>query len=103
MTEVTETLLSQKLERSSWRAYDATDNFKEEKELTVEITLAEYRELISRNAKSNYELEKKESEIRELTNTLKELTCKSERLESFVESLKCKCVDNSEFVEREVE
>lgn len=89
MAEVTETLLSQKLERSSWRANDVTDNFKEEKELTVEITLAEYRELIARNAKSSYEMEKKDDEIRDLKHTIGELTRKVNHLESVLSEIKC--------------
>lgn len=89
MAEITETLLSQKLDRSSWRTSDATDNFKEEKELTVEITLAEYRDLITKVAKSNYEISKKEDENRELSSENLHLKERVEHLEKVLKEIKC--------------
>ena len=58
MAEVVETLLNQKLDRGGYcKEWDNTDNFVEEKELTVTITLAEYRELVSDRAKSKYKID----------------------------------------------
>lgn len=66
MSETTETLMSKKLDRSEWSSTKNVDNFKEAQELTVTITLAEYRDLIKDNATSFYEISKKVDEIRDL-------------------------------------
>ena len=68
MSETTETLMSKKLDRCEWNSTKNVDNFKEAQELTVTITLAEYRDLIKDNATSSYELSKKVDEIRDLKN-----------------------------------
>ena len=53
MAEVTETLLQKKLEgRRSYRFGNEVDNFVEPNEITVTITLSEYRDLVERNATS---------------------------------------------------
>ena len=57
MIEVTETLLQKKLERNGFGRIDETDNFALANELTVTITTAEYRELISKNAVSQYKID----------------------------------------------
>ena len=57
MIEVTETLLQKKLERNGFGRTDETDNFALANELTVTITTAEYRELISKNAVSQYKID----------------------------------------------
>ena len=62
MAEVTETLLSKKLDRGSWRETNNTDNFMEQNELTVVITLTEYRQLISDNAVSKHKFDEVHSE-----------------------------------------
>ena len=57
MAEV-ESLLQKKLERGSYSERETvTDNFTEDNELTVEITLAEYRSLIKSVAVMNYKIE----------------------------------------------
>lgn len=95
MAEVTETLLVQKLERSSWRGTENTDNFKEDKELTVEITLAEYRSLIKDNAESSYKLNNANSKISELEKEIKVLKNTIDSYENFVKDIKvCKVDEN---------
>lgn len=95
MAEVTETLLVQKLERNSWKSTENTDNFKEDKELTVEITLAEYRSLIKDNAESSYKLNNANSKIRELENEIKVLKNTIDSYENFVKDIKvCKVDEN---------
>lgn len=61
MAEVTETLLSEKLE-PSYSKKDQIDNFLEEKELSVTITLSEYRELVSNKATAKYQIEQVEKD-----------------------------------------
>lgn len=95
MAEVTETLLVQKLERNSWKSTENTDNFKEDKELTVEITLAEYRSLIKDNAESSYKLNNANSKISELENEIKVLKNTIDSYENFVKDIKvCKVDEN---------
>lgn len=95
MAEVTETLLDQKLERSPWRSTENTDNFKEDKELTVEITLAEYRSLIKDNAESSYKLNNANSKISELEEEIKVLKNTIDSYENFVKDIKvCKVDEN---------
>ena len=95
MAEVTETLLVQKLERNSWRSAENTDNFKEDKELTVEITLAEYRSLIKDNAESSYKLNNANSKITELEKEIKVLKNTIDSYENFVKDIKvCKVDEN---------
>ena len=95
MAEVTETLLVQKLERNSWRSTENTDNFKEDKELTVEITLAEYRSLIKDNAESSYKLNNANNKISELEKEIKVLKNTIDSYENFVKDIKvCKVDEN---------
>lgn len=61
MAETTETLLQQKLERG-YRSSENIDNFVEEKELTVTITLAEYRKLVSNEATATERINKAEAD-----------------------------------------
>ena len=100
MAETTETLLTQKLERSSWRTSDNTDNFKEEKELTVEITLAEYRDLIKNNTESNYKIKEADDEANTLKRENAELKKKVENFESIMKDIRF-CNENK--VEEESE
>ena len=100
MAETTETLLTQKLERSSWRAYDNVDNFKEEKELTVEITLAEYRDLIKNNTESSYKIKEAKDEADTLKRENAELKKKVENFESIMKDIRF-CNENK--VEEESE
>ena len=100
MAETTETLLTQKLERCSWRTYDNTDNFKEEKELTVEITLAEYRDLIKNNTESNYKIKEAKDEADTLKRENAELKKKVENFESIMKDIRF-CNENK--VEEESE
>lgn len=92
MAECTETLLSKKLE--TWSS-DKTDNFKEEKELTVEITLNEYRNLVKEVATKEYDIgkangdkwaaksenEKLKTEVKELESTVFEYRRRYGKLE----------------------
>ena len=95
MAEVTETLLVQKLERDSWRSTENTDNFKEDKELTVEITLEEYRALIKDNAESSYKLNNANNNISELEKKIKVLKITIDSYENFVKDIKvCKVDEN---------
>ena len=100
MAETTETLLTQKLDRNSWRTSDNTDNFKEEKELTVEITLAEYRDLIKNNAESNYKIKEAENESNTLKRENEELKKKVENLENIMKDIRF-CNENKVEVESE--
>lgn len=100
MAETTETLLTQKLERSTWRAYDNIDNFKEEKELTVEITLAEYRDLIKNNTESNYKIKEAKDEADTLKRENAELKKKVENFESIMKDIRF-CNENKVEVESE--
>ena len=100
MAETTETLLTQKLERSYWRTSDNTDNFKEEKELTVEITLAEYRDLIKNNAESNYKIKETENEYNTLKRENEELKKKVENFENIMKDIRF-CNENKVEVESE--
>ena len=100
MAETTETLLTQKLERNSWRTYDNVDNFKEEKELTVEITLAEYRELIKNNTESNYKIKEAGYEADTLKRENAELKKKVENFESIMKDIRF-CNENKVEVESE--
>ena len=102
MAETTETLLTQKLDRSSWRVSENTDNFKEEKELTVEITLAEYRELIKNNAESNYKIKEAENESNALKKENAELKKKVENFENMMKDIRF-CNENKVEVESEEE
>ena len=102
MAETTETLLTQKLDRSSWRVSENTDNFKEEKELTVEITLAEYRELIKNNVESNYKIKEAENESNALKKENAELKKKVENFENMMKDIRF-CNENKVEVEREDE
>ena len=101
MAETTETLLTQKLDRSSWRVSENTDNFKEEKELTVEITLAEYRDLIKNNAESNYKIKEAENESNALKKENAELKKKVENFENMMKDIRF-CNENKVEVESEV-
>lgn len=72
-------LLQEKLE-SSWNRKDVVDNFVEDKELTVTITLSEYRKLVMSDAIRTNEIEKansdkyeREAENRKLNERVKEL------------------------------
>ena len=98
MAETTETLLTQKLDRSSWRVSENTDNFKEEKELTVEITLAEYRDLIKNNAESNYKIKEAENESNALKRENAELKKKVENFENVMKDIRF-CNENKVEVE----
>lgn len=80
MAEITETLLVQKLDRNNWNGKETTDNFAEDKELTVTITLAEYRELIAKNSVSKYELDKEKQEKYEIKRKLEEAIKQREEL-----------------------
>ena len=100
MSQTTETLLTQKLERNPWRAYDTVDNFKEEKELTVEITLAEYRDLIKNNTESNYKIKEAEAEANTLKRENAELKKKVENFESIMKDIRF-CNENKVEVESE--
>lgn len=100
MAETTETLLTQKLDRNSWRTSDNTDNFKEEKELTVEITLAEYRDLIKNNTESNYKIKEAKDEADTLKRENAELKKKVEHFESIMKDIRF-CNENK--VEEESE
>ena len=100
MAETTETLLTQKLDRSSWKVSENTDNFKEEKELTVEITLAEYRELIKNNAESNYKIKEAENESNALKKENAELKKKVENFENIMKDIRF-CNENKVGVESE--
>lgn len=100
MAETTETLLTQKLERNSWRTYDNVDNFKEEKELTVEITLAEYRELIKNNAESDYKIKEAKYKADTLKRENAELKKKIENFESIMKDIRF-CNENKVEVESE--
>ena len=101
MAETTETLLTQKLDRSSWRVSENTDNFKEEKELTVEITLAEYRDLIKNNTESNYKIKEVENESNALKKENAELKKKVENFENMMKDIRF-CNENKVEVESEV-
>ena len=72
--EATETLLQKKLERNGFSRVDETDNFAETKELTVTITLAEYRELVSKNAISKHMIDEVTKDKWERTNQINKLT-----------------------------
>lgn len=84
MAEVTETLLAKKLERGSWKSTDNTDNFMEQNELTVVITLAEYRQLISDNATYKYKLDEANDEKRNKENENSKLKEKIKELENTI-------------------
>ena len=100
MAETAETLLTQKLDRNSWRTSDNTDNFKEEKELTVEITLAEYRDLIKNNAESNYKIKEAKDEADTLKRENAELKKKVKNFESIMKDIRF-CNENKDEVESE--
>lgn len=51
-------------------------NYVVDKELTVTITLDEYRELVSKNAVAANEIDKKQSKIWELESKVRELEAK---------------------------
>lgn len=79
MEDIVQTLMSKKLD--SWGSN--LNDFKAEKELTVEITLNEYRELIKSKATKETDIEKankdkytREEENKKLKNQNKELESK---------------------------
>ena len=74
---VTSAVLDKKME--NYRFEDK--NFVAESEITVTITLAEYRELIERNARSSYEIDKANKDKYEREN-------ENKRLKEEVESLR---------------
>lgn len=65
MSECTETLLTQKLENSYYSKNERIYNFVEEKELSVTITLDEYRDLVKTKGIYTFELEKEKDQTRE--------------------------------------
>lgn len=69
------------LEKKVERYYGSLDDFQSENELTVEITLHEYRELVKQVATKEYDIDKankdkysREDENRRLKESNKELT-----------------------------
>lgn len=85
MAEIIETLLSSKLDRGGYsREWDNTDNFVEEKELTVTITLAEYRELVSDRAKSRYKLDEANNDKYTRDTQNKQLKERNKELENII-------------------
>ena len=93
MSETVENLLQKKLNR--WGIGNA-DNFKEEKELTVEITLSEYRELIKDVATSKYQIDKLNEQIRILENTNKSLKVKNNNLTQILKEAQNKNKESEE-------
>ena len=83
MAEVTETLLMQKLE-SGWNRKDVVDNFAEEKELTVIITLSEYRRLVSVDATTNYKVDEANKDRYERNNENAKLKERVKELENII-------------------
>lgn len=83
MAEVTETLLMQKLE-SSWNRKDAVENFKEDKELTVEITLSEYRRLVGIEATTKYKIDEAEKDKYERNSENTKLKERVKQLENTI-------------------
>lgn len=78
MAEVTETLLTEKL-NDGWNRKSVTENFLADAELSVTITLSEYRRLIAREATAQYEIDKanadkyeRNAEILKLKDKVKE-------------------------------
>lgn len=78
--QITETLLTEKLETSSWSRKTTIDNFVTDGEITVTITLSEYRSLVASNATKQADIEKaeknkyeRESENNKLKTRVKEL------------------------------
>lgn len=85
MAETIETLLNSKLDRGGYfKGWNNTDNFVEEKELTVTITLAEYRELVSDHAKSQYKIDEANNDKYTRDNQNKQLKERNKELENII-------------------
>ena len=77
------------LTNSKVKSYGSqNDNFVIPTELTVTITLNEYRKLITKNAEAAYSYAKKEQECNALKVTINELTKKNESLQTAIDVLK---------------
>lgn len=78
-----------KLTDSKVNSYGSRDdNFVIPTELTVVITLNEYRKLVTNNAEAAYSYAKKDQECKALKTTIDELTKKNESLQTAIDVLK---------------
>ena len=91
---VCETILNKKLDGY----YSENNDFVASGEITVEITLAEYRNLVTSKARMDYELEKARNEKYELdkknTELKKEIKILEDKFSKFVCSGDDVCVNN---------
>ena len=91
---VCETILSKKLDNY----YSENNDFVASGEITVEITLAEYRDLVASKARKDYELEKIRNEKYELdkknTELKKEIKMLEDKVYKFVHYGDVRCVNN---------
>ena len=84
----TETVI-RKIADSKTTSYGSRDdNFVIPAELTVTITLNEYRKLVAKNAEATHIQAKKELECNTLKATIDELTKKNESLQTAIDVLK---------------
>ena len=85
MSETTNTLLQKKLEeRSSYRWNNEVDNFIEQNEISVTITLAEYRNLIEKSAVSDFKIKEANADKYERDSENNKLKSKVKELETVI-------------------
>lgn len=78
-----------KLSNSKVSSYGSKDeNFVIPTELTVTITLGEYRSLVSKVAEANYKYSKKEEECGTLKKSIEELNKRNEVLQTAIDALR---------------
>ena len=98
---VCETILNKKLDNY----YSENNDFVASGEITVEITLAEYRDLVKSKARMDYELEKARNERYELdkknAELKKEIKMLEDKVYKFVYSGGERCVNNEDECEEE--
>lgn len=82
--QITETLLTEKLETSSWSRKTTIDNFVTDGEITVTITLSEYRSLVASNATKIVDIEKAEKDKYERDSENSKLRARVRDLEKLV-------------------
>jgi hypothetical protein len=87
--KVTSTILDKKMEHYNWKAND----YVAENELTITITLAEYRELVASNALKNYDIAKANEDKYKRDDENRRLKDEVNALRARLYELQSRCVD----------